>query len=434
MDLGTLRRWLPGGRTRSASDGSGAGGPAERAAPIPASPSGSEWRGLPALHGVIGPAPLVARSRGYERELAGGRGTPLALQRLGHDRGLDAPAGLVTAVAVPLQRVPDEPVPGSVRRGRRERSRVTASRPTRAPETSVVATPTGPEASPLVRTDVSDDVAHPSAHGDTSSVAPEPSAPDRMVTRAMPLPDPAPSLVQAPQISPAPVGIVGDIRLHGRAGLGTRRGGNDARSRRSGREACRDPAPFAPAASNRARHWLIGDSLERCGHRGHEAGGRFETTVMPQSLEGEGRPAAPCELAFVASAAGDERSRPDDAVQSRQASPLRSRRRLRNGRRALRRSARGRTVRRGSRPTAGQPSPDCAQIHWPFSPPPRAGSAGRSPRRTSGEPDARDREALRTTSESDMPRTRPLRRAVRTRTSRFPRRIAREVDRELVLA
>jgi len=231
MDLGVLRRWLPGGRPRSAPDGSAAGGPAEGAAPIPASLSGSDWRRLPALHGVIGPAPLVARSRGYERELAGGRGTPLALQRLGHDRGLDAPAGLVTAAATPLQRVPDEPVPSSVRSGRRERSRVAAKLPTQAPGTSVLATPTGPAARPPVQTDVADDVAHPSPQGDSSSVAPEPSTPERLATQPMPLPDPGPSLVRAPRVSPAPVGIIGDLGTAGVGAAGHRTGTDDATDR-----------------------------------------------------------------------------------------------------------------------------------------------------------------------------------------------------------
>ena len=124
MDFGSLQRFLPWGRSQPASDGS---------APAAASTVSVErsgvpaWRRAPALVPTVGPAPLIARTRGYEQELAGGRGTRLALQRLTHERGLDAPRGLVSAVSAPVSRTPAEPMPTSARRGRVHRTPATGT-------------------------------------------------------------------------------------------------------------------------------------------------------------------------------------------------------------------------------------------------------------------------------------------------------------------
>ena len=80
MVLGPLRRFLPGGQPAQASA-------VDRGAPAPTtggSTSVPAWRRLPVVARTIGPAPLVARTRSYERELSTGRPFPLALQALGH--------------------------------------------------------------------------------------------------------------------------------------------------------------------------------------------------------------------------------------------------------------------------------------------------------------------------------------------------------------
>jgi hypothetical protein len=77
-------------------------------------PSGA-WRELPAIQRTVGPAPLVAPNRVFKAGLAAAKPAPTALAPLGHDRGLESPAGLVTGLAAPVQRAID-PVPSSVRR------------------------------------------------------------------------------------------------------------------------------------------------------------------------------------------------------------------------------------------------------------------------------------------------------------------------------
>jgi hypothetical protein len=106
MDLGSLvRRLVPGGRSPRA-------GPGAAATPITA----GEWRSLPPIRTAAGPAPLVAPNAPFKAELATARRAPIALATLGHERRLEAPAGLSTGIATPVQRSPAAPVPASVRR------------------------------------------------------------------------------------------------------------------------------------------------------------------------------------------------------------------------------------------------------------------------------------------------------------------------------
>jgi len=127
MDLGALVRRLvagPTGAGGAASSGDSGGAPSQPGAD---GASGNAlarpaWRDLPPLQRVVGAAPLVAPNAAFESRLASSRPAPLALAPLGHERGLEAPAGLVSGIAAPVQRTPSSPMPASVRPNRAGRA------------------------------------------------------------------------------------------------------------------------------------------------------------------------------------------------------------------------------------------------------------------------------------------------------------------------
>ncbi|HXM58568.1 MAG TPA: hypothetical protein VOB72_24420, partial [Candidatus Dormibacteraeota bacterium] len=86
----------PSPDTPSPSEGEGRGGGVARA-------SGREWSGLPPIQRAAGDLAPTAAAREFAAGLPGAVGVPLALQPLGHARALDAPAGLVGGVALPVQ-------------------------------------------------------------------------------------------------------------------------------------------------------------------------------------------------------------------------------------------------------------------------------------------------------------------------------------------
>lgn len=116
MDLGALVRRLvagpSGGGGATASSGSvqafAPGSPGEP-------PARQAWRDAPPIQRAVGSAPLVAPNAVFEARLATARPAPLALAPLGHDRGLEAPASLVSGIAAPVRRSPSAPMPASVR-------------------------------------------------------------------------------------------------------------------------------------------------------------------------------------------------------------------------------------------------------------------------------------------------------------------------------
>ena len=194
MDLGALVRRLvagPTGAGGAASSGDSGGAPAQPAPSTPDAPSGNAlarpaWRDLPPLQRVVGAAPLVAPNAIFESQLASSRPAPIALAPLGHARGLEAPAGLVTGIAAPVQRIPTSPMPASVR-------------PTRAGRTAEAvqrsgAGPAWPDASP------SDT---PSLSGE-APVATPPAATDLVVPNASSFP-----LTTAPSPGTGLIGFVG---------------------------------------------------------------------------------------------------------------------------------------------------------------------------------------------------------------------------------
>src|SRR5262245_45552203 len=64
----------------------------------PSRPARAAWRDLPPIQRSIGEAPIVAGSPSFAEGLPGHRPAPLALEPLGHEVGLDAPAGIVLGV------------------------------------------------------------------------------------------------------------------------------------------------------------------------------------------------------------------------------------------------------------------------------------------------------------------------------------------------
>ena len=66
-----------------------------------ARPESGAWRFLPALTETVGPPPLVAPTAPFAANLGAGTPPPPALRQLAHDRGLDAPKGLVAGMARP---------------------------------------------------------------------------------------------------------------------------------------------------------------------------------------------------------------------------------------------------------------------------------------------------------------------------------------------
>ena len=67
-----------------------------------ARPESGAWRFLPALTETVGPPPLVAPTAPFAADLGAGTPPPPALRQLAHDRGLDAPKGLVAGMARPV--------------------------------------------------------------------------------------------------------------------------------------------------------------------------------------------------------------------------------------------------------------------------------------------------------------------------------------------
>ncbi len=116
MDLAAMWRRIAG-RRPAGGPGHPADGPTASRLPAAAG-SGSRpaaWRRLPALSPATRPPQLI----GQRRPLTPGlRGTPpprLALQPLGHDRMIDAPAGLAAGIVQPVEPVPAEHLVATVR-------------------------------------------------------------------------------------------------------------------------------------------------------------------------------------------------------------------------------------------------------------------------------------------------------------------------------
>ena len=198
MDLGALVRRLVAGP-------SGAGGAAVPGSTGEAPAAGSSidplarpaWRDARPIQRVVGSAPLVAPSAPFAAQLATARPAPLALAPLGHDRGLEAPAGLVAGIAAPVQRSPASPMPASVRTAHDARPATRAA----------VQRSSDGSASP--DDGVSGDVAPADAVPAQSGVALE-EAPPRGAASAGVAPVAAPSpLVTAPSPVAGLVGLIG---------------------------------------------------------------------------------------------------------------------------------------------------------------------------------------------------------------------------------
>ncbi len=81
---------------RAVGDGAGAAQPAEP-------PRRREWASLPAIQRAIGEAPLMAGTPEFVDSLAGSRDPDLSLEILGHHVSMDAPHGLVSGIARPIE-------------------------------------------------------------------------------------------------------------------------------------------------------------------------------------------------------------------------------------------------------------------------------------------------------------------------------------------
>ncbi len=198
MALGRFLRGLLPGTGSPSGSGPSAGSPPATPAQGPMAPfrPADTWRSVPAIQRTMGPAPLVAPTAAFKANLAAARRAPIALAPLGHQRGLQAPAGLVLGIAAPVQRAA-EPVPASVRP------------PTRANHRG--AGGAGPEAQAweaprLSDTDVIGSVAWPAFGPGDQAVSP--GVPVRQAPVVSPAAPPA-SLVRAPSPTPAPSGRVG---------------------------------------------------------------------------------------------------------------------------------------------------------------------------------------------------------------------------------
>jgi hypothetical protein len=66
-------------------------------------PSRREWASLPAIQRAIGEAPLTAGTPEFVDSLAGSRDPDLSLEILGHHVSMDAPHGLVSGIARPIE-------------------------------------------------------------------------------------------------------------------------------------------------------------------------------------------------------------------------------------------------------------------------------------------------------------------------------------------
>lgn len=121
MDLGSLLgRLVARARDSGGAGGglaAGAGMPLAQLSAGPGPASTGAWRHVTALRPTVADAPLVAPTPPFRAGLAAARPAPIALAALGHGRGLEAPSGLASGVAVPVARTPSEPIPSSVRRG-----------------------------------------------------------------------------------------------------------------------------------------------------------------------------------------------------------------------------------------------------------------------------------------------------------------------------
>ncbi len=206
MDLGALVRRLvagPSGAGDAAASGSsseaasGSSGKARAAGPSIDPPARPAWRYARPIQRVVGSAPLVAPSAPFSAQLATARPAPLALAPLGHDRGLEAPAGLVAGIAAPVRRSPASPMPASVRTAHDARPATRAA----------VQRSSDGSASP--DDGVSGDVAPADAVPAQSGVALE-EAPPRGAASAGVAPVAAPSpLVTAPSPVAGLVGLIG---------------------------------------------------------------------------------------------------------------------------------------------------------------------------------------------------------------------------------
>jgi len=193
MDLGALVRRLvagPTGAGRAVPSGDSSASPTPDQAPgnTLARPA---WRDLPPLQRMVGAAPLVAPNAAFEALLASSRPAPLALAPLGHDRGLEAPAGLVSGIAAPVQRAPSSPMPARVRPSRGDRGHAAVQRQ--------AAGPTWPE-SP---TEAPAEAFSPESIAPASAPA---AAPELVMPAAASL-----ALVTAPDPVAGPAGLVGFV-------------------------------------------------------------------------------------------------------------------------------------------------------------------------------------------------------------------------------
>lgn len=208
MGLGSLVRRLVAGSAPSDPTGTrgpggsrtaGSAGSARLASPGagPSAPTNA-WRSLPAIQRSSGPAPLVAPNAPFEARLASTQPAPVALARLGHDRGLSAPAGLMSGLAAPVQRAPSEPVPSSVRRpAALQRARAHGSRSAGAGATW----PSMPDDAGA-SVDLPEDSSAPAI--DAGATAPGGASPVVVARAIVGL-----SLVEAPSVPATPTGLIG---------------------------------------------------------------------------------------------------------------------------------------------------------------------------------------------------------------------------------
>lgn len=247
MDLGSLvRRLVPGARAGGDGRASspGASQPVQRLA-APAGPTGA-WRSLPALRPTAGDAPLVAPTAPFRARLATAQRAPVALEALGHGRGLEAPAGLASGIAAPVETLPGEPLPTSVRRARARRHADAGDGPAAWPDSEV-----GVESGDGLPATSS--AASSSASDEPATVAPG---------RAAAAPTPRSPLVSAAPVGPTPVG---------------RLGAGAAAAQLSAREAM-PSAGSEPSASREAALPMV---AREAGTTAPAAGGAPEAPIVP---------------------------------------------------------------------------------------------------------------------------------------------------------
>ncbi|MFL5677007.1 MAG: hypothetical protein ACJ77X_05135, partial [Chloroflexota bacterium] len=127
--------------------------PSTTAASRDAAPTGA-WASLPPIQRTVGPAPVVAPSAPFLRDVPGHRPLPPIVQPLGHESAPSAPAGLVVAHATTVPALTSQasmPTRHVQRRATTPAPESPWSPPDEAPEavSGAAGTPVEPEAAPV---------------------------------------------------------------------------------------------------------------------------------------------------------------------------------------------------------------------------------------------------------------------------------------------